>query len=73
MTRARDELYLCFPKVNTKGGPAMLQSRTVDDSGYVQPSRDQLIAERGAKTIYHYNGITSWGVSANGELSHVYA
>jgi DNA helicase-2/ATP-dependent DNA helicase PcrA len=24
VTRARDELYLCFPKVNTKGGPAML-------------------------------------------------
>jgi FAD/FMN-containing dehydrogenase len=55
------------------GGPAVLQSRTVDGSGYVQPSRDQLIAERGAKTIYHYNGITSWGISINGELSHVYA
>ncbi|MFZ9837092.1 MAG: ATP-dependent helicase [Opitutaceae bacterium] len=26
VTRARDELYLCFPKLNTKGGPAMLQS-----------------------------------------------
>jgi DNA helicase-2/ATP-dependent DNA helicase PcrA len=26
VTRARDELYLCFPKVNTKGGPVMLQS-----------------------------------------------
>jgi DNA helicase-2/ATP-dependent DNA helicase PcrA len=26
VTRARDELYLCFPKVNTKGGPAMLLS-----------------------------------------------
>jgi len=26
VTRARDELYLCFPKVNTKGGPTMLQS-----------------------------------------------
>jgi DNA helicase II / ATP-dependent DNA helicase PcrA len=24
VTRARDELYLCFPKVNTKGGPAMM-------------------------------------------------
>ncbi|MBI4624135.1 MAG: ATP-dependent helicase [Verrucomicrobia bacterium] len=26
VTRARDELYLCFPKVNTKGGPMMLQT-----------------------------------------------
>ena len=24
VTRARDELYLCYPKVSTKGGPAML-------------------------------------------------
>jgi DNA helicase-2/ATP-dependent DNA helicase PcrA len=26
VTRARDELYLCWPKINTKGGPAMLQT-----------------------------------------------
>jgi DNA helicase-2/ATP-dependent DNA helicase PcrA len=26
VTRARDELYLCFPKVNTKGGPTMLMT-----------------------------------------------
>ncbi len=26
VTRARDELYLCFPKVNARGGPAMLLS-----------------------------------------------
>jgi DNA helicase-2/ATP-dependent DNA helicase PcrA len=24
VTRARDELYLCYPKMNTKGGPSML-------------------------------------------------
>jgi DNA helicase-2/ATP-dependent DNA helicase PcrA len=26
VTRAKDELYLCYPKVNAKGGPAMLLS-----------------------------------------------
>ena len=26
VTRARDELYLLYPKVNTKGGPAMLMT-----------------------------------------------
>ncbi|MGH7995447.1 MAG: ATP-dependent helicase [Opitutaceae bacterium] len=26
VTRARDELYLCYPKVNMKGGPAMMMS-----------------------------------------------
>jgi sulfane dehydrogenase subunit SoxC len=55
------------------GGPAVLQSRTVDESGYVQPGREQIIAERGNNTIFHYNGITSWGVAPSGELTHVYA
>jgi sulfane dehydrogenase subunit SoxC len=32
-----------------------------------------LIAERGIKTFYHFNGITSWGVSERGEVRHVYA
>src|SRR5262249_33462855 len=44
------------------GGYAVLQSRTTDQSGYAQPSRQQLLAERGDQTIYHYNGITSWAV-----------
>jgi sulfane dehydrogenase subunit SoxC len=55
------------------GGPAVLGSRAVDESGYVQPSRDALLAERGGNTIYHYNGITCWGVATSGELTHVYA
>jgi sulfane dehydrogenase subunit SoxC len=55
------------------GGPAVLQSRAADDSGFVQPTRDALLAERGGRTIFHYNGITSWGVAATGELTHVYA
>ena len=55
------------------GGPAVMQSRAVDESGYVQPGREQLIAERGNNTIFHYNGITIWGVAASGELTHVYA
>src|SRR5205823_2087146 len=50
------------------GGPAVLQSRATDNSGYVQPTRTALIAERGAKTIYHFNGITSWAVGEHGEV-----
>ena len=30
------------------GGPATLQSRATDDTGYVQPTRAQMIADRGA-------------------------
>ena len=55
------------------GGPVVLMSRATDETGYVQPSRNALIAERGAKGAYHYNGVTSWGVSEAGEISHVYA
>ncbi len=55
------------------GGPATLQSRASDESGYVQPTRARLIADRGARTIYHFNGIASWGVSQGGEVKHVYA
>ena len=55
------------------GGPAILQSRAADESGYVQPTRAALIAERGIRTIYHFNGIASWAVGENGEVTNVYA
>ena len=55
------------------GGPAIIQSRATDDSGYMQPSRSRLIADRGARGAYHFNGITSWAVAQNGEVRHVYA
>ena len=55
------------------GGPATLQSRATDEAGNVQPTREQQIAERGNKTIYHYNAINSWAVSEQGALKNVYA
>jgi len=55
------------------GGAAVLQSRTTDDSGYVQPTREQLIALRGDRGGFHANMVTSWGVSDAGEVKHVYA
>ncbi|MGE4064097.1 MAG: sulfite dehydrogenase [Rhodospirillaceae bacterium] len=55
------------------GGPAVLQSRVTDDTGYVQPTRDALLLARGNKAQYHFNGITTFQVAAGGEVSHVYA
>jgi sulfane dehydrogenase subunit SoxC len=55
------------------GGPATLQSRATDEAGNVQPTRARLIADRGARTIYHFNAIASWGVAPSGEVGHVYA
>jgi sulfane dehydrogenase subunit SoxC len=55
------------------GGPAILQSRATDETGYVQPSREELIAKRGTKAFFHFNAVTSWGVAETGEVKHVYA
>ena len=51
----------------------MLQSRATDTTGYVQPTRDALIAARGTKQFYHFNGIASWSIADTGEVTHVYA
>ena len=55
------------------GQPAILQSRATDDTGYVQPTRWQMLDVRGKWANYHGNCITSWGVQPNGEVKHVYA
>ncbi|MEO8835417.1 MAG: sulfite dehydrogenase [Caldimonas sp.] len=53
------------------GAPAILQSRAVDDTGYVQPKINQLRAVRGTRSIYHNNAIQSWRVSETGDVSNV--
>ncbi|NRR33937.1 sulfite dehydrogenase [Oxalobacteraceae bacterium] len=53
------------------GTDAVLQSRAIDDSGYVQPAIRQLRAVRGTRSIYHNNAIQSWKVAPNGEVSNV--
>ena len=53
------------------GAPAVLQSRAIDESGYVQPKIGQLRAVRGSRSIYHNNAIQSWKVTDSGEVSNV--
>jgi sulfane dehydrogenase subunit SoxC len=55
------------------GGPAILQSRSTDETGYIQPNREQLIALRGDRGNFHNNMIQSWAVAGNGEVKNVYA
>jgi sulfane dehydrogenase subunit SoxC len=55
------------------GKPTQLQSRATDDTGAVQPTRDDLIRERGLNYYYHFNGIYPWSVAADGGISHVAA
>lgn len=55
------------------GSPAILQSRAIDETGYVQPKINELREVRGTKSIYHNNAIQSWKVAESGELSNVQA
>jgi sulfane dehydrogenase subunit SoxC len=53
------------------GTPALIQSRAIDDTGYVQPTYKQLRAVRGTRSIYHNNAIQSWLVQESGEVKNV--
>ena len=53
------------------GKPAIIQSRATDDTGFVQPTYQQLRAARDTRSIYHNNAIQSWLVQENGEVKNV--
>jgi sulfane dehydrogenase subunit SoxC len=53
------------------GQPLLLQSRAMDSTGYVQPSKGDLRKVRGVNSIYHNNGIQTWHVKADGEVENV--
>ncbi|SFJ79587.1 sulfite dehydrogenase [Methylophaga sulfidovorans] len=55
-----------------QGQYAVLQSRATDETGYQQPTRQALIAERGDNSFFHYNAIVSWEVNEDGQISHIY-
>lgn len=51
------------------GKPTELSSRAIDETGYVQPTRRQLIDTRGpGSQPYHLNSIMSWLVESNGQV-----
>jgi sulfane dehydrogenase subunit SoxC len=53
------------------GEEMMLQSRAMDETGYVQPTKTQLREVRGLNSIYHNNCIQTWLVNSNGEAENV--
>jgi sulfane dehydrogenase subunit SoxC len=66
-----------LPKAHTRfrhlwqwtGGEAILMSRAVDETGYMQPTRAELLKLRGPGTTgYHLNPITGWVVQASGQV-----
>ena len=55
------------------GEEAVLQSRAVDETGYIQPTLEQLVEVRGLKSVYHLNAIQSWHIAPGGEVTNVHA
>jgi len=55
------------------GEEAVLQSRAVDETGYIQPTLEQLVEVRGLKSVYHLNAIQSWHIAPDGEVTNVHA
>ncbi len=49
----------------------LLQARAMDETGYVQPTKDALREVRGENSIYHNNCIQTWYLNANGEAENV--
>jgi sulfane dehydrogenase subunit SoxC len=70
-----------LPKCHTRflfpwrwnGQEAILQSRCIDETTYIQPTREALVKVRGTNSLYHYNGIQSWKVSQDGRVQNIYA
>ena len=55
---------------NWNGQPAVIQSRATDETGYVQPAFEELVAARGETHFYHNNSVQAWRVAATGEVSN---
>jgi sulfane dehydrogenase subunit SoxC len=55
------------------GKPAVIQSRAIDETGYVQPTLAELLAVRGENYFYHNNAIWPWRISDNGEVTNALA
>lgn len=60
-----------YVELDWNGQEMMVQSRAMDSTGYVQPSKDELRKIRGVNSIYHNNGIQTWLVRGNGETENV--
>jgi sulfane dehydrogenase subunit SoxC len=53
------------------GGEALLVSRAIDETGYVQPTMAELQRVRGVNSIYHNNAQQVWLVRTSGEVENV--
>lgn len=55
---------------NWNGSETTIASRCTDDTGYRQPTLEQIVAARGLNATDHYNGIKWWRIHTSGEITH---
>nr|WP_213770706.1 sulfite dehydrogenase [Bradyrhizobium sp. dw_78] len=55
------------------GEPAVIQSRAIDETGYVQPTFAELTSVRGVNSYYHNNAIQPWRIDAQGQVTNANA
>lgn len=55
------------------GKPTVIQSRAIDETGYVQPTLAELLAVRGENYFYHNNAIWPWRIAQDGEVTNALA
>ncbi len=53
------------------GKPALLESRVIDETGFVQPTIAELRKIRGTSSVYHNNSIQTWQVKPDGSIFDV--
>ncbi|MEO9298079.1 sulfite dehydrogenase [Devosia alba] len=64
-------LHRFYYEFDWDGSELFLQSRAVDELGFVQPTKDELRTARGENSIYHNNGIQTWHVGPDGAVENV--
>ena len=67
----KNALSRFYLDIDWDGSEMLLQSRAMDSTGYVQPTKAQLREVRGLNSIYHNNCIQTWWVKENGEAENV--
>ena len=67
-TKALTRFYL---ETEWNGEEMLLQSRAMDETGYVQPTKKALREVRGLNSVYHNNCIQTWHVKTDGTAENV--
>ncbi len=64
-------LHRFYYEFDWDGSELFLQSRAIDESGSIQPTKQELRAARGGNSIYHNNSVQTWHIKEDGSAENV--